>query len=120
MRNKGTIIGICGLFSAVAGGCCWWVSALSPAILWVTYLVLQLLALLLMIGAGIISSRWWLAVVVLPLYFLWLSIPLYERKTEITLKGDTRQGIVFKLSGTFTVPSLYIDRYCCPVKTRTE
>ncbi|MGA2688423.1 MAG: hypothetical protein ABSE85_10175 [Candidatus Korobacteraceae bacterium] len=65
---------------------------------------------MLMVLAGIFSSRWWFVAVILPLVFLGMA-PQYEQPTKIALNGNSYAGISFKLSGSFKVVSVGAYQY---------
>ncbi|MFI5107811.1 MAG: hypothetical protein ACHP78_03080 [Terriglobales bacterium] len=88
----------------------------SPAVFLFGVYGLQIIALLSAVIAGFYNSRWWFCAVVVPLFFILGMNPQYEQMNDVSLKGNTSEGIAFKLSGVFDVPSFTIAVYSADIR----
>lgn len=108
-------LGLLGLLLAVAALACWFV-AFSPTLFLLGIVVLPTLSLLLLTVAALMSSRWWFAALVLPLFLL-AMIPQYEQTTRVNLKSFAPDDVSFQFSGTFTVGAVTVRRYSPDVQS---
>lgn len=115
MKVWSRTFGLLGLLLAIMAFACWFVP-FFPTLYLLGIVVLPTASLLLLTVAGILSSRWWLVPIVLPLFLL-AMIPQYEQTTRVNLKSDAPDDVSFQFSGTFTVGAVTVTRYSANVES---